>query len=231
MNMKGWNRGAGRKMFFFARNALVIICITLLLAEVALRALGLSRVVLYEPHAVTGWLGRPGAEGVYDDEGYAKIRISSAGVRDQERAIRKPAEVWRVAVLGDSYTDALQVAEDARFTAVMERLLTRCDAGRGRRVEVLNFGVSGYGTVQEYLLLKHHVLPYTPDLVVLAFLPGNDVVDNVRALDASSSRPYAALDERGELIWDNSFARSPSFRFKSGDFYRALLRVSDYSRV
>jgi len=216
----------------FARNASLVLLITLLLMELALRAVGFSRVVLYEPDPLLGWSGRAGAEGVYRDEGHSAVRISSAGVRDRERTKEKPADTWRIAVLGDSYTEALQVSEDKRFTSVMERLLAECGAGDGRRPEVLNFGISGFGTVQEYLLLQDRVFRYSPDVVVLAFLPGNDITDNVRAFDSSQpSRPFATLSATGQIVWDRSFEDSRSFRFKSGAVYRAALRVSDYSRV
>ena len=216
----------------FVRNAILIGLLAVLLMELALRALGFSRAVFYEPDSLLGWSGRPGAQGVNLDEGSAEVRISSAGVRDREHSIVKAADVWRVAVLGDSYTDALQVAEDKRFTSVLERLLAECDAGGGRRVEVLNFGLSGFGTAQEYLLLRDRVLRYAPDVVVLAFLPGNDITDNVRALDPSlASRPYVTLNGSGQIAWDRSFEGTRSFRVKSSIIYRALLSASDFSRV
>lgn len=216
----------------FARNTILIGFLTVLLMEPALRALDFSRAVLYEPDSLVGWSGRPGAQGVYLDEGSAEVRISSAGVRDREHSIVKPADAWRVAVLGDSYTEALQVAEDKRFTSVVERQLAGCAAGAGRRVEVLNFGVSGFGTAQEYLLLRDRVLRYAPDIVVLAFLPGNDFTDNVRALDPSqASRPYVTLNGSGQIVWDRSFEGTRSFRIKSSAIYRALLSASDFSRV
>jgi len=216
----------------FVRYAILIGFLTVLLMELALRALGFSRAVFYEPDSLIGWSGRPGAHGVYLDEGSAEVRISSAGVRDREHSIVKPGDVWRVAVLGDSYTEALQVAEDKRFTSVIERLLSECDAGGGRRVEVLNFGISGFGTAQEYLLLRGRVLRYAPDVVVLAFLPGNDITDNVRFLDPSlASRPYVTLNGSGQIAWDRSFESTGSFRIKSSIIYRALLSASDFSRV
>jgi len=216
----------------FARNAILIGFLTVLLMELALRALGFSRAVLHEPDSLVGWSGRPGAQGVFLDEGNAEVRISSAGLRDREHSIAKPANVWRVAVLGDSFTEAAQVAEDKRFTSVVERLLTGCEAGGGRRVEVLNFGVSGFGTAQEYLLLRDRVLRYAPDVVVLAFLPGNDITDNLRALDPMPSpRPYVTLNGSGQIVWDRSFADTQSFRIKSSTVYRELLRASDFSRV
>src|SRR5438132_592940 len=216
----------------FVRNAILIGFITVLSMELALRALGFSRAVFHEPDSLVGWSLRPGAQGVNFFEGSeAEVRISSAGVRDREHSVVKPADVWRVAVLGDSYTEALQVAEDKRFTSVIERLLAECDAGGGRRIEVLNFGVSGFGTAQEYLLLKHRVLQYAPDVVVLAFLPGNDITDNVRALDPShASRPYVTLNDGGQIVWDRSFENTRSFRIRSSALFRAVLSLSDFSR-
>ncbi len=229
--MSASGRNVADRVLVFIRNATVVGLFTLLLMELALRAIGFSRVELYEPDPLIGWSGRPGAEGTYSDEGGAEVRISAAGVRDRERSVVKPRDVWRVAVLGDSYTEALQVAEDKRFTSVMEGLLAVCDAGGGRRIEVLNFGVSGFGTAQEYLLLKHRVLQYAPDVVVLAFLPGNDITDNVRALDPShASRPYVTLNDGGQIVWDRSFENTPSFRIKSSALFRAVLSLSDFSR-
>src|SRR5260370_37483911 len=110
-------KGTVNRVPVLARNAVPIGLITALLMELALRAIGFSRPVLYEPDPLVGWSGRPGAERVYLDEGGAEGRISSAGVRDRERMAVKPRDVWRVAVLGDSYIEALQVAEDRRFTS------------------------------------------------------------------------------------------------------------------
>ncbi len=226
-------RSRAGTVWVFVRNAILIGFITVLLMELALRALGFSRAVFHEPDSLVGWSLRPGAQGVNFFEGSEpEVRISSAGVRDREHSIVKPGDVWRVAVLGDSYTDALQVAEDKRFTSVIERLLAECDAGGGRRVEVLNFGVSGFGTAQEFLLLQDRVLRYAPDVVVLAFLPGNDITDNVRALDLSvGSRPYVTLNGSGQIAWDRSFEGTRSFRIRSSTLYRALLSASDFSRV
>lgn len=230
--MKTSSRSLTYTILVFARNAILIGFVTVLLTELVLRALGFSHVVLNRPDPLIGWSGRPGAEGTYLDEGRAEVRISSAGVRDRERTVVKPTDVWRVVLLGDSFTEALQVAEDERFTSVTERLLARCDAGSGRRVEVLNFGGAGFSTAQEYLLLKERVLRYSPDLVVLAFFPGNDIAENVRALDpAARSRPHAALNDEGQIVWDRTFEDTRSFRIKSSIVYRALLRASDFSRV
>jgi hypothetical protein len=51
------------------------------------------------------------------------------------------------------------------------------------RVEVLSFGFSGWGQEQELAALERDALPYRPDLVVLEFLPGNDVRNNLPELE------------------------------------------------
>ena len=70
-------------------------------------------------------------------------------------------------MLGDSYTEALQVSLEETFTWRLEASLNKELAGR-KKVEVLNMGVSGYGTTEEYqLLLKYgltdqftHIIEY-----------------------------------------------------------------------
>ena len=44
--------------------------------------------------------------------------------------------------------------------------------------EVLNLGVSGYGTDQALLLLEEHIDFYDPDVVFLVFTEQNDRIDN-----------------------------------------------------
>ena len=62
--------------------------------------------------------------------------------------VDKPPNTFRIAVIGDSFAEALQVDLDHTFWSVMERKLAEGWRGNGQRVEVLNFGVSGYGTAR-----------------------------------------------------------------------------------
>jgi len=57
---------------------------------------------------------RPGAEGWWSKEGGAYVRINNGGLRDREHAKAKPTNALRIAVLGDSYAEALQVPIDRR---------------------------------------------------------------------------------------------------------------------
>ena len=83
---------------------------------------------------------------------------------------------------------------------MLEEELGRCRTappgwhGEGRpRFEVLNLGVAGYGTAQELLTLREEALAYDPDLVLLAVYTGNDVRNNLEALELDPARPYFVL--------------------------------------
>jgi|SRR5215207_1730966 len=192
----------------------------LLIFELFLRAVGFTYPVFYEPDSARGYALKPGMEGWYRKEGEAFVRINSDGLRDREHAKEKPSGTLRVAVVGDSYAEAFQVAQDAAFWSVMERRLRDCTPLAGRRVEVINFGVSGYGNAQELITLREKVWEYSPDVVLLAVTTNNDVLDNSRALKLTDEIPYFTLRE-GRLVLDDSFRDARAFRLRGSALNRA----------
>lgn len=205
------------------------VIVAILIVEVVLRIAGYSYPILTTTDATLGVVLRPGAEGWYRQEGEAYIHINRDGLRDREHLKTKPPNVIRIAVLGDSYAEALQVPMEQTFWAVMEQRLEGCKAFAGRRVEVINFGVSGYGTAQELISLRQKVWAYQPDVVLLAVTTGNDISDNSRALKGEDI-PYFVI-RNGELALDESFRESAFFRYHDSLPYRLLRRAADYSRV
>ena len=84
--------------------------------------------------------------------------------------------------------------DDQTFCAALERALEDSLRPIGKRVEVLNFGVSGYGTAQELLMLRHYAWSYEPDAVILAFFRGNDPRNNSAELEPYKVRPFFRLE-------------------------------------
>src|SRR4051812_12233119 len=199
----------------------------LAIVEGVLRLAGFQAPIWYGPDERLGWSLRPGAQGWHTHEGRGYVSINSAGQRDHEHPIEKPPGVYRVAVLGDSYAEAMQVNEDQTFWHVLEGKLSQCWA---RPVEVVNFGVSGYGTAQEYLLLESAAPNYRPDLVLLAFTNGNDLRNNSRTLEPEKDRPFFRLDGDG-LAVDTSFVRSKDFVERSSAMTEFNRRLSDHVRL
>ena len=89
-------------------------------------------------------------------------------------------------MLGDSFAWGLGVEEEDRFTEQVER---RFDG----KIELLNFAVAGYAPVQ-YSLMLNDVMSFKPDLVVVVFCLGNDLVDNVMWQRYGYYKPYAEFD-------------------------------------
>ncbi len=207
------------------------VLVTLLTAEAALRVAGIGYPNFYGPDAARGWSLLPGASGRWTKEGDAFVRISSDGLRDREHAVAKPPGVLRIAVLGDSCAEALQVPAGDTFWSLLERQLPAClRSARPRGVEVLDFGVSGYGTAQELITLRHAVWKYQPDLVLLAFYTGNDVRNNYRPLEQDPLRPYFVVDH-GRLVLDDSFLASDGYRLRRSLPARALYAAFNHVRL
>jgi GDSL-like Lipase/Acylhydrolase. len=153
-----------------------------------------------------GWKLKPGASGEWKGEGESFVRVNSQSLRDREHTKAKPPNTLRVAVLGDSFTEAIHVPIEQTFWSKLERKLGNCEAVKGRKkVEVINFGVQGYGTAQELIMLRKKVWDYHPDIVVLAFFIGNDVINNSPKLEYDLYRPFFVYDASGKLVPDMSF--------------------------
>lgn len=207
------------------------LALSAIVAEIGLRIAGFSSVVFERPDPVRGTALLPFASGWQTTEGRAYVAINSHGYRDQERATVKPAGTYRIAVLGDSFVEARQVDLARTFCAVLERLLNVDPRFAGLRVEVLNFGVAGYGTAQEWLTLKQDVLSFHPDQVVVAMFTGNDISDNSKALSHPlDTRPYFVLNGEA-LVEDSSFRESPAFTDRSGWLAGLFFSTQEYSRL
>ena len=165
----------------------------------------------YRYDAARGWALNPGAQGEYTREGRAFLRINRDGFRGPDYPQAKPSGVIRVAVIGDSYVEAMQVAEDQTFTAVIGRALAGDPVIRGKRIEALNFGIDGYGTAQELMTLRDEVWAYKPDIVVLAIFLGNDIRNNSVVLEGDQCRPFYELDG-DQLKLTGPFITSRSYR-------------------
>lgn len=214
-----------------ARYLLIAIVAAIAVCELALRAAGFGYVPWYRPDPHLGWTLRPGASGWFTGEGRAYVRINSQGQRDREHALEKPAGVYRIAVLGDAYAEAMQVPLEHTYWAQLPAQLEGCGFQSGRRIEVLNFGVRDYGTAQSYLVLERTAIRYRPDLVLLQFDNGNDVRDNSRALDPIQDRPYFVLDASGGLRLDDAFAASRRYASRAAPEREWLRKLAERSRV
>lgn len=207
------------------------ILITLVAIEIGLRVAKIEYPGFYVYDENTGAALRPGAKGWWRKEGQAYIKISSDGLRDVEHAKEKPPNTVRIAVLGDSYAEAFQVARENTFWFITGNLLNQSSCFDGKEVEVINFGVSGFGTAQQLEMLRHRVWDYSPDIILLAFLTGNDIRNNSRELEKDEMRPYYIYNKEGQLVLDDSFRNSEQFLRRKTLIWALKHKALDCSRI
>jgi hypothetical protein len=94
-----------------------------------------------------------------------KFSTNSFGMRDKAYTKLKPANTWRIALLGGSYEMGSGVADDEVFEAVTENKLNA--ETKGKKWEILNFGCGGYHIIQQAKLMEEKVMQYQPDEIIL----------------------------------------------------------------
>jgi lysophospholipase L1-like esterase len=232
MESQNLTQNWSRKKRFFLKFALLFISLVIALTftEIALRIINYSFPTFYSPDEYRGYVLTPRIEGWYRKEGESYVKINSDGLRDIEHAKQKPANTLRIAIIGDSYAEALQVPLEKAFWKIAESRLQSCSPVGGKAVEVINFGVSGYGTAQELITLQQQVSDYAPDVVLLAVTTNNDVTDNSRVLKKTDEIPYFVYRE-GKLELDNSFRENTAFRWRTSKLSRFGTWLRDNLRV
>jgi hypothetical protein len=129
--------------------------------------------------------------------------------------------VRRVLCVGDSFTFGEGLADDEAMPVQLEAELNRAGPGRW---EVLNLGVHGYGTDQQWLRLQAIGFHYDDDVVVLGFFQG-DLERNVMSFRDYAKPYFEVVDDR--LVVRNVPVPSPeellSRRFPAPALYIASL--------
>jgi hypothetical protein len=211
-----------------------LVLLSLILAigfmEIVLRVIDFSYPTLYRLNEDVGGEHYPGAEGWNRKEGEQYIKINKDGIRGPVSPKTKPPNTVRIAILGDSYAEAFQVSLEDSFPNILEGNLNKCKPFGEKNIEVINFGVGEYGTAQELITFLKRVRPYNPDIVLLAFLSGNDIRNNSMVLEKQKMRPFF-LYKNGELILDNSFRHTKQFKAKTGVVWEAALFLSQHIKI
>ena len=138
--------------------------IALGLMEVALRLLDQGTPQLYRPDPLTGYGLQPGARGRWTQEGNSVVSINRSGYHDRDWSPVPKAGTLRIAVLGDSFTEALQVPEAESWVRQLPAALAAVKpcpllGAFPSGAETLNFGVGGYGTGQSWLTWSRDARP------------------------------------------------------------------------
>lgn len=162
----------------------------------------------------------------YSRDYSAQVRTNSLGFRDSERSPQKPDNTIRIALLGDSMVEALEVPFDKTAGQLLEKKLNNDLQTPSRNYEVLNFGMGAFGITQSLLNYTEYVQIFNPDYVFL-FVVDSHIWRSVGDLYCSTAtstsqeclrvRPTAKLDMQVLKILRNIL--------KFDDFHQLINRL------
>ena len=152
-------------------------------------------------------LYRPGERYVMKSDEWDSVRqANSRGLVDVEHDLAARPNTYRILFLGDSFVSGERIGLEQTFVRRVNRQSTVLEAlGREKlSLETINAGIGGTGTGEQYIYYQAEGRNYCPDLVILVFYLGNDVINNAFELNGSNpnnvKRPYFEVGTRGELI-------------------------------
>ncbi len=129
------------------------------------------------------------------------VRYNQLGMHDDRVTFERQPDTVRILIIGDSFTQGLQVPLEQGFVDTLERDL---NADGNTRYEVINLAIDTLGT--DRLLMLYATLGYRfdADVVLLATYVGNDVQNNQIELaklrnEGYRSRPFFKLDAGNNL--------------------------------
>lgn len=106
---------------------------------------------------------RPGLDRLFRGKA---LQTNSAGLADTEYSREKPADTFRVAVIGSSWTMATGVQPDASWHRVLEQQLQ--EQYPDKNIEIISFAVEMYGLRELVGTVRHRALDWEPDLLLVS---------------------------------------------------------------
>lgn len=179
-------------------------------------------VLFMQPDRAVGWKQVPDLRFTwtgydwYAAEFSPSQQINPFGFRDRERQYVPSPGTTRVAVLGDSFVEAMQVPLAGTATQLLERRLNETGergGGRSGKWEVLNFGVSNHGVGQYLLMWEEYASKFRPNYVAV-------FVAKFHMRRTVSKYEYRAFTAtREDRLWVR-----PTFRLENGQLVREPAR-------
>jgi hypothetical protein len=158
----------GHVVTLFTTLSIIVLSDRLLLATYGLP--------LWIPDAENHYVHRPNVIRSWGKEFEDKlIRINSYGHHDDEFPIKKGKGEFRGIILGDSIAMGHGVTSDETFANQLERQLLKASGRKYDHYQIINAGVQGYSTFQEFHVLERSLI-FEPDFIAVGFCM-NDVTE------------------------------------------------------
>lgn len=140
--------------------------------------------------------------------------------------IGKESDKFRIALVGDSYTQGTGVKErEYEYDYQLQDMIDKDEDFS--ESEVIKFAGDPFNSFQELVLIRELVLDYNPDIIVLQFCPNDGQATRSHVGGVGGRDKYVFADtnyviKNGKLM--------PSFSFLSHDTNKALIPHSSFLR-
>ena len=160
-----------------------------------------NQFLFHEFDSILGWNLKPQFKGILTRGNEYKVVVehNSHGMRNEE--VEKNKKRKRIAVMGDSYTYGFGVEQKDIFSSKISY----------DNYEVLNFGVSAFGSDQLLLQLIHKIFEFKPD-IILYLHTINTEIRNCKYFHLIYPKPILLMDtESGKMRFYSEHLQKNSF--------------------
>ncbi len=167
----------------------------------------------FDPQEVAGWGERESLE-AHDEFGWRLIpsktthlrwesydyvvSSNSLGFPGPEPTVPKASNMYRIMVTGDAFSSAEGVNTEQAWPRLLERALNARLSGK--KVEVLNFAITGYGPNQYQKVIENYAPIYHPDLIIVETFV-NDLQDVQETNEAFRASIGFGNKPAGDIKW------------------------------
>jgi len=175
--------------------------VTFFLFEIFLRFSAIGQPSAFQLNPKLGSVFKPSQPLFSIKEGMYIGETNQYGYLGPSYGYEKRNEVFRIALVGDSYIEGLHLFDKYHLRSNLERNLEKVT---GKKVEIMNFGRSGYNFNRMFIYYEEYIREFSPDLVLFFISPG-DLIEK-----ATEIGPVCIL-ENDSLKIDYSFNQSSKY--------------------
>ena len=222
-----------RKRNFIIVTFFLVILVSLLIGEIVIRIYHSTcdrKRFIWIPDYYIGYAHTPNNVFFhnYTEEKRISVKHKTNSFRllGEEIPFKKEKGTFRILVLGDSYTEALQVSAGDNFCGQLQNLLNNNLNKKYKKYEVLNAGISGYSPISHYLYFKRELVHLEPDMVIVQLF-GNDVFED-NEVRAKSLLDRRGLPLRSDKYFTQEYVKNNVFNGKNFDHSSLCYRITRF---
>ncbi len=194
------------RLLKFVLELAACLCVVFLLLEILFAIAGVGEQEVLQIDKNQGYVPFNNKSVCWRREGFSRTVFDCWGIPGTGRDIKLYREpgVRRIAMIGDSYVEALQVPPESTACLLLEKKLNEKNYSAGK-FEILNFGVQAHNLSQTYVRLKDFVINFKPEIVILPIRPFATFILPPNTKEGFlGARPNFYLDQNGKLTEDRT---------------------------